>query len=818
MSIQFNPNALSAFSNVNFGRDDAIANLGDGNGLVHNGDRGFGIFAKIRFSSTKANNNAVRTELLRALGQAFNLQGVGEQGGRTTFSQEFMNKLEEILGPDFKRGDFGIDANGEVKSGKPLTQRRIQAVYNAARTYAANVKFQDVSSLLGGAKIADIVGGNLTDAGREGVKQLALLAAKIRDAAQSLEDEGSNVSVEQGNVTVNLALENGRIKASVKIGDAEAKNVENFAKTKDELVQAMNDTISALYDSFPGAVQGERPYGRNAMWDVVDAYEKSMSREDLNTRNDCRLREFAGEILRTKAGVTEAEIGKLTNDDLATLSKKLLNTGDAEGVRNAAAGYVRRNVLMDDLSAFFSGGKIGEITGDKQDAGWKDRAKEFAALAVEVREAAQKMTERGESEWIVHDDFSFKLTWDNGGMKVSLNVGGGRRTVGNLGNSPDELCKAMDDAIAGLCDSPEERAVLAETVLESYKELSDDKMDTTANCPLRRFAVGLLMSKAGLAEDQIKMFTNAELAGLVQKLCEKGDAEEVRNEAKAKHEKASQEVSALLVGRKIAEIVSDKDNPGHASKVKDLAVLAGKINAAAQRLHKKGDTAVAEHLGVKVELAWGEAGITAKTTVGGVTQSVENFAAKPQDVCGAMEGTISALYDSFTERESLDMTLGRSALSGAMNALEMSMSPEDLGSKTDCRLRNFAGGILMSKAGVTKEQVSGLTNGQLSDYVKELCKSGDARAVKDDIAYVTGIKDAPVKDNTVAPVKDDNDAEFRRNAREILVGQVKVPDADFERLTTDEIANFLETLRDTKDPLAVRDAIAMTVEDRAAPK
>ena len=39
MSIQFNPNALNAFSNVNFGRDDAIANLGDGNGLVHNGGR-----------------------------------------------------------------------------------------------------------------------------------------------------------------------------------------------------------------------------------------------------------------------------------------------------------------------------------------------------------------------------------------------------------------------------------------------------------------------------------------------------------------------------------------------------------------------------------------------------------------------------------------------------------------------------------------------------------------------------------------------------------------------------------------------------------
>ena len=43
MAIQFDPNALSAFSNVNFGQADAIANLGDGNGLVQNDTRGLGV-------------------------------------------------------------------------------------------------------------------------------------------------------------------------------------------------------------------------------------------------------------------------------------------------------------------------------------------------------------------------------------------------------------------------------------------------------------------------------------------------------------------------------------------------------------------------------------------------------------------------------------------------------------------------------------------------------------------------------------------------------------------------------------------------------
>ena len=75
MAIQFDPNALSAFSNVNFGRDDAIANLSDDKkGLVHNGDRGFGVFAKLRSNETQTKNNAVRTELLKALGKAFDLR------------------------------------------------------------------------------------------------------------------------------------------------------------------------------------------------------------------------------------------------------------------------------------------------------------------------------------------------------------------------------------------------------------------------------------------------------------------------------------------------------------------------------------------------------------------------------------------------------------------------------------------------------------------------------------------------------------------------------------------------------------------------
>ena len=129
MAIQFNADALSRFSNVNFGNDNAIANLGKGDGLVQKDKLGSIFLKPFRSGDTRDRNNAVRTELLKALGKAFNLTGFNENNG--TFTDQFMNSLEDLLGPDFKRGDFGIK-NGEVKSGKPLTQRRIRAIVNAA--------------------------------------------------------------------------------------------------------------------------------------------------------------------------------------------------------------------------------------------------------------------------------------------------------------------------------------------------------------------------------------------------------------------------------------------------------------------------------------------------------------------------------------------------------------------------------------------------------------------------------------------------------------------------------------------------------------
>ena len=60
-----------------------------------------------------------------------------EKGGKTRFSADFMAKLERILGRDvFKAADFKLNRDGSVSSGKPLTQRRIQAIVEKAGIYA----------------------------------------------------------------------------------------------------------------------------------------------------------------------------------------------------------------------------------------------------------------------------------------------------------------------------------------------------------------------------------------------------------------------------------------------------------------------------------------------------------------------------------------------------------------------------------------------------------------------------------------------------------------------------------------------------------
>lgn len=143
MAIELNSAALNVYRNAGFADANTIINI-DGEGIKANGVYKGALSALSRSSEEKTANNAVRTELLKALGRAFNVKGMTEADGKVTFSKDFMTRLEKILGADFKRGDFGINADGEVTSGKPLTMRRIQAIVKKADLVGAGTFSVDV--------------------------------------------------------------------------------------------------------------------------------------------------------------------------------------------------------------------------------------------------------------------------------------------------------------------------------------------------------------------------------------------------------------------------------------------------------------------------------------------------------------------------------------------------------------------------------------------------------------------------------------------------------------------------------------------------
>ena len=194
MAILFNPQALSRFANVNFGKDKSIVNLGaDKETLVKNNELGCFLWKPFRSEENEAKNNAVRTELLKALGQAFEINGVTEHGGQTLFSSAFMDRLEEILGPSFKRGDFGIK-DGVVDSGKPLTQRRIQAIVKAARAKGDAAAYDGTTYL---AKVDYIKGWIKDKKGLDAATKRAALDffdVKIRQTIDFLDKEFEGLS------------------------------------------------------------------------------------------------------------------------------------------------------------------------------------------------------------------------------------------------------------------------------------------------------------------------------------------------------------------------------------------------------------------------------------------------------------------------------------------------------------------------------------------------------------------------------------------------------------------------------------------------
>ncbi len=131
--MNINVSKLSAPIAFKTGNENSIATL-NGDKMAANGTfSSKNIFRWMRSVETKTANNQVRTAFLRSLGEAFGIEGaVTGKDGKTRFTKDFMDRLETLLGADFKRSDFGIDKNGVVSSGKPLTERRISAIVTRA--------------------------------------------------------------------------------------------------------------------------------------------------------------------------------------------------------------------------------------------------------------------------------------------------------------------------------------------------------------------------------------------------------------------------------------------------------------------------------------------------------------------------------------------------------------------------------------------------------------------------------------------------------------------------------------------------------------
>ena len=161
MAIELNSSALNAFRELHLENANAIINV-DGEGLKQNGTYSGALSSLSRSKEAQAENNAARTALLKALGRAFNVKGMNEVDGKVTFTKDFMDRLETILGKDFKRSDFKLTANGEVASGRPLTMRRIDAIVKkadlvGAGTFSVDVyrrKFEVMLKDMGAAKMS----------------------------------------------------------------------------------------------------------------------------------------------------------------------------------------------------------------------------------------------------------------------------------------------------------------------------------------------------------------------------------------------------------------------------------------------------------------------------------------------------------------------------------------------------------------------------------------------------------------------------------------------------------------------------------------
>lgn len=301
MPINFNTNAVQAFDIYRTAAMDAKTNIQKAGGALRTGGTGVGFFAALgRSANDKAANNAARTEFLSCLGRAYKIEGVKVEAGRTTFSRDFMDKLEKILGPDFKRADYGLDADGCVASGKPLTARRIKAVLTKSIVggdmafSVANYQVK-LDAVLADIEARSVKGEDMEEVReRFGIVRNAL--AFLKDELPILLDDNFAYDSEAAEdapaetrcpFTVRIASENGAV---------EQKPV----TSKETVFGYLRDARGFIlhYENFKTGVQDAKfaDVARAYISNVLEAYVKMAVDLYLGTKDTGNFKAFKGEF------------------------------------------------------------------------------------------------------------------------------------------------------------------------------------------------------------------------------------------------------------------------------------------------------------------------------------------------------------------------------------------------------------------------------------------------------------------------------------------------------------------------------------------
>lgn len=208
-----------------------------------------------------------------------------------------MDKLEKILGPSFKREDFGVPAEGgAVKSGKPLTQRRINQIMTQASAYET----KDFSIEAYKSKLAVV----MKDLGMPDVKgktkeqldqmfannRTARIFADVQKSLDFLENELDELLKNNGNYEYELELTEGA-------EDEEAQRQKIIERTTNKF--EMKDPATGQYVNYEHSDEQKSNLRDNILWPRLGGETIHVERVFINPQTSESIKPLKNYIAST---------------------------------------------------------------------------------------------------------------------------------------------------------------------------------------------------------------------------------------------------------------------------------------------------------------------------------------------------------------------------------------------------------------------------------------------------------------------------------------------------------------------------------------